>query len=263
MTMLMRLHRRRGSGGGGGGGGNGPYGSNTMPSFWYSAKDFSALSFGDPITLWSDKSGNGYDLTTDVGTPTYQNNSQSGGCVRFANNMTLNNAVFNEFNSISALSWIVVSQWIVQDNSRVMITTPNSVATFGDVSAAFSNNYMGWRFGGGSQDNLAFLQFPGTGQAYLWEIYYDGSHSGNNFLTFTLLNDGVSLDGDPTFHPQFGGTLPATIGAEIAGLCVGGQQGGGASAHCDIMEIIGYASLLPTDDQATVRAGAMAAWNLP
>lgn len=262
MTMLMRRHGRRGSGGGGGGG-QGPYGSDTIPEFWWNAKDLAATKVaGDVVTLWSDKSGNGNDLITDAGSPTYQLNSQSGSCVRFAGNQTLNCAGMAAFTGLSQLSWIVVCEWNVQDNSRVMITTPNSAATFGEVSASFSNNYMGWRFGGGSSDNLAFLQFPGI-QSFLWEIYYDGTKNPNNFLAFTLLNNGVSLDGDPTFHPQFGGTLPATIGSEIPGICVGGQQGGGATVRCDMMEIIGYPTLLPSGDQATVRAGALAAWNLP
>lgn len=63
--------------------------SAEVPILDLDARDISGLSNGDPVTTWTDSSGNGNDATTVSGSPTYQTGITPGGhpVVRFTSDV--------------------------------------------------------------------------------------------------------------------------------------------------------------------------------
>lgn len=177
------------------------------------------LSDGDPVSLWEDESGNGYDGTAaDARRPTYKTNIIGGQpVVRF-------DGLFNR---------LLVSNLPTSSNRTV----------FAVCNRTGNDNMFNVVFASGASESFAMLlQF---GSSALWGAYTDapnpaGSNSSSTFEIFTFTKASNSL----SFYKDGAADGTATGGSGVFSTTYIGSDEFESALKGDIAELIVYDSVL-------------------
>ncbi len=224
-------------------GADGPsFPAGISPRAWYKADAISGAD-GDPVTTWTDSSGNGNNITqaTSTARPLLKTAVLNGrAVVRFdgLGAAPAGDFLAGTFTNSQPAEWFVVAKWA---NAFVL----TDVATDG-VGGAFNelqrNSSTGVRIYGG-----AFLTRTTTPQA--WHQY-------------TCVFNGASS----SFAVDGGTAATGSAGTENAGgVSIGTQSGAGGTggAAMDVAEVVICAGTLSGADRTAIESYLRLKWNLP
>jgi hypothetical protein len=206
---------------------------------WYKA-DALSLGDGDPVTTWTDSSGNGEDAS---GTAVYQTNE-------------LNGLPVVQFDGVDDFLTTTSFSAVIKPVSLFAVVNPTSFAAYREIVAPTADRGLGWRVDQTTGKQTFSDEFNvdiGTSTTGLTATAFQRvavTYSGSGVFTFYL--NGVE-DGTGTNNQTFTGASMIQIGTTHSGL---------RNWLGYIAEILIYDSVLSADDRGAVDAYLADKWGL-
>jgi len=210
-----------------------PYLTNLIA--WYDASQLTGLSNGDPVTSWTDMSGNGYNATNgSLSAPTYQTNT--------LNTLPTIKFVAGSSQALRATPTIATtSAWTMFVVARQTPGGANHFRVVGSIYPEHANWLLGWH---GGYESVAYYEGWVAQNTQVstetWRIF---TGQGDGASTGYLYAEGTLVAGNT------GGWFSTAGGLAFSGYSLTTTN---ELSDCDIAEVIYYSEFLNNTNRSAV-----------
>jgi hypothetical protein len=212
---------------------------------WWDASQITGLNDGDPVSLWPDLSGSGYDLAQSVGTqqPLYKTDG----------NLLLPQYV--SFDGIDDSLDVLFGASFSVPNTIVLIGKLNDPFLSGSYKVLFSGNssnlYTLWRWSG----NPTYCYYYNGGAApYCYVDYAEFERNGSIVICFN------GSDSYVRFNRSVAQANMTTGTSALLGFTLGSMAGAAYFANVDVHEAMIYSKALTQEEAEQLETYAAEKW---